>query len=167
MQLTEQGGKLLISDLSEKEICTHDLCSLKGKKIILRNHARDMEPRIAEKVDRVSGLFEGPRKAKEWIMGIKLHKKRYIRDQLQMIERTVQDNDPVQLSRALDYVHANNILSATDFRAYLEYIRLEKEQQADPKIARLNPLSGNRHAQLDIEPQRSDLDDYEALFCNS
>ncbi len=166
-QLIEQGGKLLISDLSGKEICTHDLCSLKGKKIILRSHARDMEPRIAEKVDHVCGLFEDPEKAREWIMGIKLHKKRYIRDQLQMIEHTVQSNDAAQLSRALDYVHANHILSATDFRAYLEYIRLEKEQQADPKIVRLNPLSGNRNAQLDVEPQRSDLNDYEALFGNN
>jgi hypothetical protein len=84
-----------------------------------------------------------------------------------MIGRIAQDNDTVQLSRALDYVHANNILSATDFKAYLEYIRLDKKQERDIKIIRLNPLGGNRLVQLDIEPQKSDLDDYEALFGNN
>ncbi|TJZ49307.1 IS21 family transposase [Sphingobacterium olei] len=169
VQLIEHGGKLLVSDLSGKEICTHDLCSLKGKKVILRSHGRDMEPRIAETVDRVSALFEDPGKAKQWILAIKLHKKRYIRDQLQMVERTVKDNSAAQISRALDYVHANNILSATDFKAYLEYIRSEKKQEPelDTKIIRLNPLDGNSSTQLDIEPQKSDLGDYEVLFGNN
>jgi len=167
VQLSEHAGKLLITDLLGKEICTHDICSLKGKKIILRSHGRDMEPKITEAVERTAALFEDPHKAKEWILAIKLHKKRYIRDQLQMIGRIAQDNDAVQLSRALDYVHANNILSATDFKAYLEYIRLDKKQERDIKIIRLNPLGGNRLVQLDIEPQKSDLDDYEALFGNN
>ncbi|WP_312793023.1 hypothetical protein [Sphingobacterium sp.] len=86
-----------------------------------------------------------------------------------MVERTVKDNSAAQISRALDYVHANNILSATDFKAYLEYIRSEKKQEPelDTKIIRLNPLNGNSSTQLDIEPQKSHLDDYEALFgCN-
>ena len=169
VQLSEHVGKLLISDLCGKEICTHDISSLKGKKIILRSHGRDMEPKIAEIVDRISDLFEDPVKAKQWILAIKLHKKRYIRDQLQMVERTVKDNSAAHISRALDYVHANNILSATDFKAYLEYIRSEKKQEPelDTKIIRLNPLDGNSSTQLDIEPQKSDLDDYEALFsCN-
>ncbi|WP_312330582.1 IS21 family transposase [Sphingobacterium sp.] len=169
VQLSELAGKLLIRDLCGKEICTHDISSLKGKKIILRSHGRDMEPKIAEIVDRTSDLFEDPGKAKQWILAIKLHKKRYIRDQLQMVDRTVKDNSAAQISRALDYVHANNILSATDFKAYLEYIRSEKKQEPelDTKIMRLNPLDGNSSTQLDIEPQKSDLDDYEALFgCN-
>ena len=167
VQLSEHVGKLLISDLCGKEICTHDISSLKGKKIILRSHSRDMEPKIAEMVDRISDLFGDPCKAKEWILAIKLHKKRYIRDQLQMIERIIQDNSTDHIARALDYVHTNNILSATDFKAYLEYIRLEKKPERDTKIIRLNPLGGNRHAQLDIEPQKSDLDDYEAFFGNN
>ncbi len=86
-----------------------------------------------------------------------------------MVERTVKDSSAAQISRALDYVHANNILSATDFKAYLEYIRSKKKQEPelDTKIMRLNPLDGNSSTQLDIEPQKSDLDDYEALFgCN-
>jgi transposase len=169
VHLSEDAGKLLISDLSGKEICTHDICSLKGKKILLRSHGRDMEPKIAELVHQAAALFEDPDKAREWILAIKLHKKRYIRDQLQMIGRIIQDNGAAQISRALDYVHANNILSATDFKAYLEYIRLEKTQEPEleTKIIRLNPLSGNGSTQLDIEPQKSDLGDYELLFRNN
>src|SRR5690606_31951782 len=145
VQLGDLAGMLLILDLCGKEICTHDIANLKGKKIILRSHGRNMEPKIAEIVDRISTLFEDPGKAKQWILAIKLHKKRYIRDQLQMVERTVKDNSAAQISRALDYVHANNILSATDFKAYLEYIRSEKKQEPelDTKIIRLNPLNGN------------------------
>lgn len=169
VHLSEDAGNLIISQLSGIEICKHQICSLKGKKILLRSHGRDMEPKIAELIDQAAALFEDKDKAKEWILAIKLHKKRYIRDQLQMIERIIQDNSTGQISRALDYVHTNNILSATDFKAYLEYLRSEKIQEPVPqtKVVRLNPLSGKGNVHLDIEPQKSDLSDYEALFVNN
>lgn len=168
VHLSEQEGKLLITDLSGKEICMHEVSSLKGKKIILRSHGRDMGPKIAELVDQTAVLFPEPEKARAWLLAIKLHKKRYIRDQIQLIERVLQNNNPIDITRALDYVYTNNILSASDFKAYLEYIRADKTKDPEPdtKIIRLNPLNGN-NTQLDIEPQKSDLDDYEQLFLNN
>lgn len=120
-------------------------------------------------MDQTAALFKEPEKAREWLLAIKVHKKRYIRDQIQLIERVLQNNNAADIARGLDYVHINNILSASDFKAYLEYIRSEKKKDPEPdaKIIRLNPLSGNDSTQLDIEPQRSDLDDYEQLFLNN
>ncbi|MYY27374.1 hypothetical protein [Elizabethkingia anophelis] len=85
-----------------------------------------------------------------------------------MIESTIRANSKNYVSKALDYVHANSILSATDFKAYLVYIHLQSEKQ-EPKveIIKLNPFSGISNVQLDIEPQKSDLDDYQELFENN
>jgi hypothetical protein len=162
----EQNGKLIVSALSGDEICRHDVCKLKGKKIIQRSHGRDMEPKIEQLIDAVCHMFEDQIKAREWIMMIKVHKKRYIRDQLQMLGQIIGENLGMDISKALDYVHANNILSATDFRAYLVYLKSERseETRSEAKIIKLNPLSGNRNTQLEIEPQKSDLGNYEALF---
>lgn len=146
----------------------HKVSSLKGKKIILRSHGIDMGPKIAELMDQTAVLFQDPEKAREWLLGNKLHKKRCIREQIQLIERVLKNNSAVDIARALDYVHTNNILSASHFKAYLEYIRTERTKDPDPdtKSIRLNPLSGNS-TQVDIEPQKSDLDDYEQLFLNN
>lgn len=85
-----------------------------------------------------------------------------------MIERVIENNNAFDISRALDYVHANNILSATDFKAYLDYIRSEKihKPELETKIIRLNPLSASNNTQMELEPQKSDLTDYELLFGN-
>ncbi|WP_051959765.1 IS21 family transposase [Sphingobacterium sp. ML3W] len=166
VNLMEQNGKLIVSALSGDEICRHDICKLKGKKIIQRSHGRDMEPKIEQLIDAVCQMFEDQIKAREWIMMIKVHKKRYIRDQLQMLGQIIGENIGMDISKALDYVHANNILSATDFRAYLVYLKSERSEETrlEAKIIKLNPLSGNRNTQLEIEPQKSDLGNYEALF---
>ncbi|NGM74881.1 hypothetical protein, partial [Sphingobacterium sp. SGL-16] len=162
-------GKLHITELSGKEICVHEVSALKGKKIILRTHGRNMEPKVTELIYQTASLFENIEKAQQWLIAIKLHKKRYIRDQIQMIERVIENNNAFDISRALDYVYANNILSATDFKAYLDYIRSEKihKPELETKIIRLNPLSASNNTQMELEPQKSDLTDYELLFGNN
>ena len=169
VHLSEQHGKLHITELSGKEICVHEVSALKGKKIILRTHGRNMEPKVTELIYQTASLFENIEKAQQWLIAIKLHKKRYIRDQIQMIERVIENNNAFDISRALDYVHANNILSATDFKAYLDYIRSEKihKPELETKIIRLNPLSASNNTQMELEPQKSDLTDYELLFGNN
>ena len=166
--LSNHNGKLHITDLSGNELCIHDVSSAKGKKIILRSHGRNIEVNITEMITHTASLFENSDKAHEWLLSVRTNKKRYIRDQIQLIEQVIHNNNADDISRALDYVHANNVLSATDFRAYLEYIQAEKKHDTplETKIVRLNPLNGNSKIEMDLEPHKSDLGDYELLFEN-
>ncbi|WP_313533415.1 IS21 family transposase [Sphingobacterium athyrii] len=159
-------GELIILAESGKEICRHQVSLLKGQKIIARNHTRDRSIRIDKMIDSLCIQFEEPEKVRGWLEQIRSDKKRYIRDNVQLLSELITELPAEIVSQSLDFVVANNLLNATDFKSYansLLAIRSSGEEY-DPKIIRLNPLSGKENPLADIEPQQSELESYNRLF---
>jgi len=150
----------------EEEICRHDICRLKGQKILARDHGRDKQVAIAEMMGEFSELMENKLQALNWISQIRDHKPRYIRDQIQLLKSTVTGLDPHIASLALNYACLHKIVSATDFKAITEALKREQAEQSvpDPKIIRLNPLSGESRKNADTTPGQSDLGTYDTFF---
>jgi len=158
--------QIIIMDHSLTEICRHELCLLKGQKILSRDHGRDKETAIVEMMEGFCDLMENKLKAINWLSQIRDHKPRYIRDQIQSLRSTVVGLDPLIASRALDYACSHNIVSATDFKAVVRSMLRENKTEDAPeiKIIQLNPLSGESRRNADTVPQQSDLDDYDEIF---
>lgn len=166
VQVKVAGGELILIDEEYGELCRHEICLLKGQKIIARDHKRDKNTAIVEMMGEFCELMENKLQALDWIERIRGHKPRYIRDQIQSLKATVTGTDPHIASRALEYACEHDILGAADFKAIVEAMEKQerKQVQQDPKIIQLNPLDGSSRHIAETDPQRSDLGNYDQLF---
>jgi hypothetical protein len=115
-------------------------------------------------LEQIASLFSDQQKALEWLQMIKSDKPRYIRDQLLIIRDAIKEKESQHVSRALDYCFEHNICRATDFKSILN---LPKQQEApQAKVVRLNPLSGEAPQSARIQPNKSDIQDYQTLLSN-
>src|SRR5690606_1828066 len=146
--------------------CRHPVSLLKGQKIIARNHSRDKTSSIDKIIDEVCIFFEDTEKVRAWLMKIRSDKKRYIRDNVQLLLEFTAELPPDIASASLNFVVENNLLNATDFKSYANsLLAIQSAQQGyDPKIIRLNPLSGKKNPLAEIEPAQSELENYNKLF---
>ena len=159
------GEEIILLDQNSHELCRHALSPLKGQKILQTDHFRDKQPAIAAMMDEFCAMMEDPQKAMDWVGQIRDHKPRYIRDQIQSLRVTVTGADPEIASRALDYCIRHQIVSATDFKAVVDTFRHEPVIQL-ARVIQLNPLSGDTYQRASIDPDKSDLSDYDLLFSN-
>jgi len=166
VKLVLNKGELVILTEEGREICRHPVSLLKGQKIIARNHARDKTSSIDKMIDEVCGQFEYPEKVRDWIEKIRSDKKRYIRDNVQLLSELIAELPPEIATESLDFVIANNLLNTTDFKSYAKSLLAirSSHEEYDPKIIRLNPLSGKENPLTEVEPQQSKLESYNRLF---
>lgn len=158
-----QGEDLVIfcpGDLSE--ICRHVLPAGKGIKIINTDHKRDKTASVQQMLSRAAELFGNRIKALQWLEKVRNEKTRYTRDQLTIISEAVRKSDGQTVSLALDYCMEKGIYSATDFRSILE---LQKPaDKTEPKMAKLNPLSGKVPDNANIKPEPSSINTYSDIL---
>lgn len=155
--------QLVVLDQQRKEICRHQQSLLKGQKFILTDHVRDKRHAIIDMMDEFSQLMPDKLKALDWVLQIKDHKPRYIRDQVQLLKATVEHLDPLIAGEALDYCIKYKIISAVDFKSVAEKFKHQVAPQ-EAKIVPINPLTGQAPALECQEPEKSDLSNYQALF---
>lgn len=156
---------LIITSLEDdKEICSHQIPAGKGHKVANNHHKRDKSKAIKEMLQQVAERFLDPEKALQWLQRIRLDKPRYIRDQLLIIRNAINEKDPQQVEKALDYCITHSIFRATDFRSILD---LPSEQEAPKEnVVRLNPLNGEVPSNARINPNKSDIEDYQSVMSN-
>jgi len=156
---------LILTNLEDdKEICRHQIPAGKGNKVLNNDHKRDKTEAIKEMMEQVASLFLDREKALQWLQMIRSDKPRYIRDQLLIIRNAIGAKEPQQVGRALDYCIAHSIVRATDFRSILD---LPSQQEApQEKVVRLNPLTGETSPNARIQPDKSDIQDYQRLLSN-
>jgi len=164
--LKTTSDQLILMNQKEEEICRHEICRLKGQKILSRDHGRDKQSAILTMMDEFSNLMENKLQALNWLMQIKDHKPRYIRDQIQLLTATVKELDPHLASEALNYACRHQIISATDFKAITLALKREQDREKlhQPIVVKLNPLSGEVRKNVDIMPDQSDVFTYDTYF---
>lgn len=121
---------------------------------------------IGEMMEEFCELMENKPLALDWISQLKDAKPRYIRDQIQLLKTTMATVNTVITSKTLEYCSVNKIVSAVDFRNIAEAFLRESApaEQQEVKIIPMNPLNGEMLHKAQTDPQRSDMDTYEAVF---
>jgi transposase len=153
---------LIISDLkTQQELCRHKIATGHGAKVINNDHKRDKSAAIKEMIDELCLLLGDAEKGRQWLNMIKTDKPRYIRDQILIIREVIAKTETAQVGKALDYCLANNIASAADFKAILG---LEAKQKTETKLLYLNPLNGNPSQGTHMQPDKSKIEDYQAIL---
>ena len=139
-----QENILVISDLETKqELARHTISLEKGKLVKNNNHGRDRSKGIDKYIETVAVFFNQPSQAKEWLKKIRAQKPRYIRDQLQMLQRSIEDVDVLITEKALNYCLKHNLFSATDFNDAIDYFG---KMQPKERITRFG------EADIEIKP---------------
>jgi len=160
-----QDNKLMISSVEGVELCQHQIASGKGLKIINTDHKRDKTGAIEEMIDKVASLTPVPQQAKEWLKTIHAAKPRYVRDQLLIIQSTLEKTHAELITKTILYCLENNIASAVDFRAIL--MQQQRSVSTREKVIPLNPLSGAHLANAMIQPEKSSIEDYQNIVKKS
>src|SRR5690606_37296313 len=88
-------------------------------------------------------------------------KPRYIRDQLDMVQKAVEGADPDKVGLTLEYCLEKSIRSASDFKAILGL--QQAEGKAEPNMRILNPLSGKMPENAMVQPEKSNIGEYEEI----
>lgn len=157
------GTTLVITDtLSEQEICRHTIPTGKGLKVSNTDHKRDKSTSISDMLDEVARLFTDPQQAIAWLENIRTDKPRYIRDQLIIIREAVVGHDPEMITQTVEYCTEQQIYSATDFKNILN---LPQNHSSDKmEVSKVNPLSGQTLDNAHIQPDKSDINDYQSIL---
>lgn len=165
VMVSTDDGKIVISDLTGKEICRHTIAAGKGQKIKNTDHTRDKAGAIAALIEQVSDLFDNPQLCKSFLSAIRSQKPRYIRDQVILVRQCIEQNEKQFINLALEYCCQNSISSAMDFKAVIEhYSRLAATEKQQPSSTSINPLNGSLNAETLSEPAKSNINDYETLL---
>jgi transposase len=161
---------LVISDLETKqELARHSISLEKGKLVKNNNHGRDRSKGIDKYIETVAALFNQPLQAKEWLEKIRAQKPRYIRDQLQMIQKGIKDIDAPVTEKALNYCLKYNLFSATDFNDAIDHFDkiqpkggTTKSNEAD--FMKIKPLDEMDRSKFVTKPMVRDFDYYKEVL---
>ena len=165
--VTEEGNQLVIKDTGGSIITTHLIPEGVGNNIINTNHRRDTSIKLDALRGRVREFFGHTVEIDTFIDKINTLYPRYVRDQLTAVLTAAERSGQQQAEVALEFCVRNSLFSASDFKSILEG---QQAGRTHPTALRpvIKPL-GDAKTQLivNIEPERSDIREYEVIFNQS
>ena len=166
VRVKKENEQIIITDLTDKELCRHTIPIGKGQVVTNTDLRRDKQGAIDELIEQVSQMFNDPQSARQYLEAIHGEKPRYIRDQLILMRQTIQMNDKQTVNEALEYCCRNSIYSAVDFKSVVKQSTRDKKQPVEPVITRNNPLNNDPSSNTALIPSKSKIIDYEKLMQN-
>jgi transposase len=147
LHLNEADELVLYDSQTRIEITRHDRCHEKGKLIKSRSHGRDRTKGIAAYIEHAAALCPDPLVATLYLNEVYKVKPRYMRDQLQIMEKQLSTTEATDVAEAFAFCMKNRLYGAKYFTDAVVYY--EKHRLSSAAINSL-PL------ELKIEPpQRS------------
>ncbi|AGL00978.1 IS21 family transposase [Desulfoscipio gibsoniae] len=159
--VTKIGNKhLIIFDLeTEKELAKFEIPDTKGNLVRNNNHSRDKSQKINTLMKKVAEKFLDSQKAQAFLEEIHKEKPRYIRDQLKLIEASLESADRIAIDKALDFCVSYRLNSAVDFRDAVKHyaILTQEKNTSQPPITGLTETAS---VKIGIKPRIRDISEY-------
>jgi len=155
---------LHIYDLDTGEIIAeHERSQRRGQLIQNTNHRRDRQKGIAAYIQSVKNQFSDPELASSYLEEIHRLHPRYTRDQLQLIQKTLDQASKEAVDQALRYCVTNRLYRAVDFADAVDHFSRSCEQTA-PDTSSVKPLSGMDPAKWKVKPHIRDMAIYQRIL---
>ena len=135
----------------------------KGKLIQNRNHLRDRAKGIDVYLERIAHEFENPDAAKEYLERIRKNDPRYIRDQLQPIQKQLAQFPLSLCSQALQKCMELQLYSASAFTDMVGYLQRQHRWNTSDKVVsvnRIQPLREGNLSVLEAQPAVRSIEEY-------
>ncbi|MGI5852462.1 MAG: IS21 family transposase [Peptococcales bacterium] len=162
-----EDNVLVIYDQEKQELARHSLCHEKGKLIKNNNHSRDHSKGINRYIETVSALFSEPIRARILLDTIRTQKPRYIRDQLQSIQKSIANVDKLVVKKALDFCLKHKLFNATEFVDAVNHFKknqASKEVPHEDNPSEINPIDEVNRSKLKTKPQIRDIKTYQYIL---
>jgi len=161
--LTETENHLVIRDETGKTIATHLIPDGKGQKIINNNHRRNPSVKLAQLRGQVREFFTYSTDIDTFISRVESHYPRHMRDQFSTLLICCEKYGKLKSEITLEFCVNNNVFSVNDFKSILENQSTPKKHKEPQPV--IKPLGGSKTQLIaNIEPQKSDIKEYESMF---
>jgi len=161
LDLSEIGTLKIIKPQTGEVIARHCISMDKGKLVKNNDHGRDKSGKIQQLIDKVIEEYHDLPDFQPYLNSIRVAKPRYVRDQLQLIQSTIQDTEKAVIEKALHYCLKNKLFSASDFGDALDYFRQKAISTPEPfSPAEIKTVDPANSYKLKIKPKVRDLNDY-------
>ncbi|QHE52817.1 hypothetical protein [Pontibacillus sp. HMF3514] len=121
-------------------LAIHTLSHGKGKLIKNTHHSRDRSKGIAAYMDTVKKSFKDENAIHLFLEELYQRYPRYIRDQLQILQRATKDYEPF-IQQALDICTQENLWSANDFHDVVKHLARVEENNVSYSDDEITPVS--------------------------
>jgi hypothetical protein len=164
--VTGRDNQLIIKDAGGSILATHLIPEGVGNNVVNTNHRRDTSVRLDALRDKTLEFFARSSDIGIFIEKINTLYPRYVRDQLTTLLLWAEKSGQERSEIALEFCIRNSLFSANDFKSILESQQLDKVHKAVRPL--IKPL-GDAKTQLivNIEPEKSDIREYEVIFNQS
>jgi len=161
LDISEADILKIVSPTTGELIARHPICTGKGQLIKNRDHERDKSSKIRELIDKAADQFPTLAGWRSFLEAIHVAKPRYIRDQLQLIQTTVNGIDEKIVAQALNFCTKNKLYSASDFSDAIAYFGQRTVPQditfIQDKVKAINPELSYKRT---IKPSVRSLESY-------
>ena len=112
-------------------------------------------------IEQTAARFSEPEKARNFIEFIRSEKPRYIRDQVQLIQKAVKDVPLEVMDKALDFCVRNRLYRATDFQDAINHYRKDKGTINNNDFEIKTPLLTQEELEkIKVTPKIRDISEY-------
>ena len=159
------GNDIRIYNKDNTLIATHLISAEKGKFICNTDHKRDKSKKQNEFETHIIELVDtgNKQKMKELLCLIKKSKPRYYTDHLRTFNKILPDTNQNTVRKILNICFENSIYNANEFMK-LVLLESKKEEEAIEETISKVELNSQVKSKLDIEPNQSDINNYDNLF---
>ena len=162
---TKDGYLYIYASENGLLIAKHKISNGKGQLIQDTQHTRDRSKGIDALLETVASYFDEYELAKSYLVKIRTKYPRYVRDQFQMIIRTIKRTDQqVIINEALNACVQKKLFSATDFVDMVRYIERQRQvyitKNDKQRNVPIKPLNVQHESIFYISTQQRDIDEY-------
>lgn len=153
VRVSEENRLIIYEEATGRILAEHPLCvSKKGELVRNNHHGRDRSKDIQAYLDHVAKQFHQTEKARDYLEEIRRQKPRYIRDQLQAIEKELMETEAKVADQALTYCLKYKLYRATDVT---DAIRHFKEQQQGQVASQPEPMEPKLLNQVETDKMKT------------
>ena len=161
VKLTEEA--ITIYDMTDNEIVSYKPHYGKGKLVGKSNFKRDYSSKINELIRAVASLFTNQQQAIDYLEMMRKDNPRYIRDQLLMIRKMIEEMGIEIMDEAINFCMQNQVLKATDMQHIAKKLEAENSTRGDNPAEPIVINTLNKSAFM-IIPEKSNISDYKNLM---
>jgi hypothetical protein len=147
-------------------LCKHAIAESKGNTVINTDHKRDKSLKLKELLTQTSGLFLNPGVAMQYFQMIRKQRGRYLRDQVQAIQKEIEGRNKQLVADVLQKCIEKEYVGAVIFGELLAFYESEKKYPT-PSTGKIILLYTENNNKANIQPDKSNLSSYEEAFENS
>jgi len=156
-------GQIVFFDLQEKPLIHYQVSTGKGVLVKNNNMKRDYSTRIDEMILELAAKFPDRKLAGDFFQSVRKNNPRYVRDQLQLIKKTLQTHGVQIMCEVMDICKDNDIYKATDIEGMARQMTLQNKQQQQPPVNGIEIKTLDKSA-FRIIPKKSNIEDYNNLL---